>query len=138
MKLDPKKKVPAQFFSEDNGTRRVLEANTDGIARLATLSELTLHSDKLPQGGAARSSAQFDIRIPYAAETIDIAAERIRVAKEMDGLQKAIASKENQLANETFRSRAPEKIIRQMEEALNGQRVELQKLSDRFEQLGAG
>jgi len=38
-------------------------------------------------------------------------------------LQKAIASKEKQLGNETFRSRAPEKIIREMEEVLAGQRV---------------
>jgi valyl-tRNA synthetase len=55
----------------------------------------------------------------------------------MEGLQKAIASKEAQLGNETFRSRAPEKIIKQMEETLNGQKIEVQKLSDRLKQLSA-
>jgi len=53
----------------------------------------------------------------------------------MAGLQKAIASKENQLGNETFRERAPEPIVKQMEETLSGQRIELQKLSDRLQQL---
>ena len=63
-------------------------------------------------------------------------AERVRLQKEIDGLQKAISSKEAQLGNETFRRRAPEKIIKQMEEALVAQRVELQKLTDRLKQLG--
>jgi valyl-tRNA synthetase len=55
--------------------------------------------------------------------------------KEIEGLQKAIASKERQLGNETFRSRAPEKIIREMEEVLAGQRVELEKQLSRKAQL---
>jgi valyl-tRNA synthetase len=91
----------------------------------------------LPEtGGVVRSSGLFDLRIPYAADTIDVAAERARVKKEIEGLQKAITSKENQLGNDTFRSKAPEKIIQQMESALAAQRVELQKLGDRLQQLG--
>jgi hypothetical protein len=42
------------------------------------------------------------------------------------------------LGNETFRSRAPEKIIAQMEEAMAGQRVELGKMVERMAQLGDG
>ena len=93
-------------------------------------------SEKLPEsGGGARSTAEFDVRIPYVADTIDVAAEQTRLKKEIEGLQKAIASKEGQLGNETFRSRAPEKIIKQMEETLNGQRIEMQKLTERLKQL---
>jgi valyl-tRNA synthetase len=138
MKLDPKRKIASEFFSADPWTRGVIEANKDGIVRLAILSELAIFSQKPPEGGGGtRSTAEFDIRIPYAADTIDVAAERGRLKKEMEGLEKAIASKEGQLGNETFRSRAPEKIVKQMEEVLNGQRIELQKLSDRLQQLGA-
>ncbi len=138
MKLDPKKKVSAEFSSGDAWTRGVIEANKDGIVRLAILAELAVHSENLPEGGGAkRSTAGFDVRVPYAAETIDVAAERLRLKKEIDGLQKAISSKEAQLGNETFRSRAPEKIIQQMEEALVGQKIELQKLSERIKQLAA-
>jgi valyl-tRNA synthetase len=75
------------------------------------------------------------LRIPYAEETIDVAAELARLKKEIEGLQKAIASKEKQLGNETFRSRAPEKIIAQMEEAMAEQRVELGKMVCRKAQL---
>jgi len=139
MKLDPKKKVAAEFFSGDGWARDVIEANKDGILRLAVISELSIPSSKLPEGGGGtRSTSAFDVRIPYAEETIDAPAERLRLKKEIEGLQKAIGSKENQLGNDTFRSRAPEKIIRQMEEALSGQRIELQKLLNRLKQLGEG
>jgi valyl-tRNA synthetase len=139
MKLDPKKRVTAEFFSGDPWTRGVIEANKDGILRLAVLSEFGVLSTKLGEGGVAmRSTAVFDVRIPYAAETIDVAAERVRVKKEIEGLQKAIASKEKQLGNEAFRNRAPEKIIKEMEEALKAQRVELEKLLDRWKQVAEG
>jgi valyl-tRNA synthetase len=97
-----------------------------------------VHSEKLPEGsGGTRSTAGFDVRVPYATDTIDVAAERLRLKKEIEGLQKAIASKVAQLGDETFRRRAPEKIIKQMEETLNGQKIEVQKLSDRLKQLSA-
>jgi valyl-tRNA synthetase len=138
MKLDPKRKVAADFFSGDAWTRRVIEANKDGVIRLAILSEFAVHSEKLPEGsGGTRSTAGFDVRVPYATDTIDVAAERLRLKKEIEGLQKAIASKVAQLGDETFRRRAPEKIIKQMEETLNGQKIEVQKLSDRLKQLSA-
>ena len=135
MKLD-KKKVAAEFSSADAAARAVVEANREGITRLTFLTELRVLSEKLPEGGGGvRSTAAFDIRIPYAAETVDAAGEVARLKKEIEGLEKAIASKEKQLGNETFRSRAPENIIRQMEETLAGQKVELGKLQERLRSL---
>ena len=58
--------------------------------------------------------------------------------KEIEGLQKASTSKERQLGDETFRSRAPEKIIKGLEATLAEQRIELQKLRERLAQLESG
>jgi len=136
-KIDPKKKIAAEFYSDDNRTRTLVEANQDAIQRLAILSDLRVLAGKAPQsGGSMRSTAHFDLRIPFSADTIDVPAERARIEKEIAGLEKAIASKEAQLGNETFRSKAPEKIIQQMESALAAQRIELQKLKERMRQLG--
>jgi len=136
MKLDPKKKVAAEFASADGKTRAIIEANREAIERLGSLSGLSVAAGKLADGGGGmRSTAEFDLRIAYAEETVDVAAELGRLKKEIEGLEKAIASKEKQLGNETFRSRAPEKIIREMEEVLAGQRVELGKMVGRKAQL---
>ncbi len=77
------------------------------------------------------------MRIAYS-DTVDVAAEKIRLKKETEGLQKAVASKERQLGDDTFRSRAPEKIIKGLEATLAEQRTELKKLQDRLSQLDGG
>ncbi len=74
------------------------------------------------------------MRIAYS-DVVDVAAEKTRLKKEIEGLQKTIASKERQLGDETFRSRAPEKIIKGLEATLAEQRIELRKLQDRLSQL---
>jgi valyl-tRNA synthetase len=95
-------------------------------------------AERLPQsGGAVRSTALFDVRIAYVAETIDVEAEAARLRKQIEGLEKAIAAKEKQLTNDTFRSRAPEKIIRGLEATLAEQMTELRKLRSRLEELKA-
>ncbi len=137
MKLDPKKKVKAEFSSVESGLRGALKTNMDAILRLAILSELSVSSARLEQsGGAARSTAQFDLRIPYS-NAVDLAGESARLKKEIEGLSKAIQSKEKQLANPTFRERAPESIIKDMEIAVVTQKIELQKLNDRLSQLAS-
>jgi valyl-tRNA synthetase len=139
MKLDPKKRVSAELYSSYPDIRGQVERNRAGIARLGFLSELQVATERLSEtGGLIRSAGLFDVRIPYAADTVDVAAELTRLKKEIEGLEKAIHSKENQLGNETFRNRAPQNIIQQMEDALAGQRVELQKLSERRRQLESG
>jgi valyl-tRNA synthetase len=75
------------------------------------------------------------VRIAYAAEAVDIGAELARLKKETEGLEKAIASKERQLRDETFLSRAPEKIVNGLKMAVEQQRVELGKLVERRREL---
>ena len=84
-----------------------------------------------------RSTALFDVRIPYAA-TVDVAAELVRLKKEQERLTKDIASKERQLGDETFRSRAPEKIIQGLQATLEERRIELKKLIERLKELESG
>ncbi|MGB7028456.1 MAG: valine--tRNA ligase [Candidatus Acidiferrum sp.] len=135
MKLDPKKKMSAELYSFDGMTRDAIERSKDGIIRLALLSDLTISSKPLEQaGGAIRSTAEFDVRIAYS-DVVDVEAEKARLRKEIEGLQKAISSKESQLGNEIFRSRAPEKIVRGLEATLAEQRIELQKLRERLAEL---
>ncbi len=137
MKLDPKKKVAVEIYSAYEDVREQIARNIAGIVRLGLLSELTVVDTKLSENGSLiRSTGLFDVRIPHVADTIDVTAERARLKKEIEGLQKAIGSKEAQLGNETFRGRAPEKIIEQMEETLQGQRIELRKMEERLKQLG--
>jgi len=43
MKLDPKKRIAAEFSSESAAICETIAANLDGILRLALLTELTIN-----------------------------------------------------------------------------------------------
>src|SRR6266481_8023292 len=124
------------FWTGDAATSNLVETNLRAITRFAVLSELRIAPRQTFQAGteAQRSTALYDVRIAYS-DTVDVAAEKIRLKKETEGLQKAVASKERQLGDDTFRSRAPEKIIKGLEATLAEQRIELKKLQDRLAQL---
>ncbi|MGA2418849.1 MAG: valine--tRNA ligase [Candidatus Acidiferrum sp.] len=136
MKLDPKKKVEADVSVADARLLAVAEAHRDFLVRLALLSELRLTGQKLAAaGGAARSTAEFDVRIAFAAEAVDVGAELARLKKEIEGLEKAILAKEKQLGDETFLSRAPEKIVNGLKATLEQQKIELRKLIERRSEI---
>jgi valyl-tRNA synthetase len=139
LKLDPKKKIAAEFSTVDAAARDLIERNLGAIARFAVLSEFRIVSRQQSEAktAALRSTALFDVRVAYS-ETVDPAGEKARLKKEIEGLQKAIASKERQLGDETFRSRAPEKIIKGLEATLAEQRMELEKLRKRLDDLERG
>jgi valyl-tRNA synthetase len=136
MKLETRKKVPADFSASSTALRDLITRHRDGLQRLASLSDLKISAEHLPQdGGLLRSTAQFDARIANVAEAADSALELPRLRKEIDRISKDIASKEKQLEDPTFRNRAPGKIILGMEATLQERRIELNKLSVRLAQL---
>jgi valyl-tRNA synthetase len=136
-RLDPKKRIAAELSSQDAARRELVEANSESIKRLAVLSELQVTPEHLSGTGYLHQAAEFDIHIPFA-EFVNPHAEAAKLKKELEGLQKAIASKERQLGDETFRSRAPEKIIKGLEATLAEQRMELGKLRKRLDDLERG
>jgi valyl-tRNA synthetase len=145
LKIEPKRKVAAEFYSAAAEIKGVVQRNLDGIVRLAVISELKFVDAAIPQGAAMRSTVRFDVRIDATAaatnvnaRVIDASAELAKIRKEIERVDKDIASKERQLGDETFRSRAPEKIIRGMETTLEERRVELKKLRERLGQFEGG
>ncbi len=133
-KLDPKKKIAAELSSQEVAVRELVEGNLESLQRLAALSSLKVTSDHLSGNGYFHSLPEGDIHIPFS-EIVNPQAEMPRLNKDIEGLQKAIISKEKQLGNESFRSRAPEMIIKGLEATLAEQRIELKKLRDRLSQL---
>ncbi|HYL86498.1 MAG TPA: valine--tRNA ligase [Candidatus Angelobacter sp.] len=136
-KLDPKKKIAAELSSKDVAVRELVEGNLESLQRLAALSSLRVTSDHLSGQGYFHSLPEGDVHIPFS-EIADPHVEIGRLRKEIEGLRKAVGSKEQQLGNETFRSRAPEHIIKGLEMTLAEQRIELEKSRKRLEDLERG
>lgn len=140
MKLDPKRKVAADFFATGPMRRTLVQENMDAILRLASLSELRIlpgHADAgsaEAANGIVRSTAAFDLRIAYH-EGVDKQAEIARLKKDTERLAKDIESKQKRLADENFTSKAPEKIVDSLRATLAERQLEHTKLCDRLRQL---
>jgi valyl-tRNA synthetase len=135
MKVDQKKRIAADFSSQDPVVRKLVEQNLDAILRLASLSALHISDGRLEAVDAAiRSTSQFDLRIAYG-DAVDKNVEITRLRKEAERLAKDIESKKARLADESFRSKAPAHIVANLEATLAEREIELQKLLDRLAQL---
>ncbi|MGA8145438.1 MAG: valine--tRNA ligase [Candidatus Acidiferrales bacterium] len=135
VKIDPKRKVSAQLSIGNAWDRNLAERNQEPLLRLAALSDLVISSGRLdPAGAVIRSTARFDLRIAYG-EAMDKNAEIARLKKEADRLAKDIESKKSRLADESFLSKAPAKIIDDLKSTLAQRTIEHQKLLDRLAQL---
>jgi valyl-tRNA synthetase len=135
LKLDPKRRVAADFAPATLEVREVVEQNRAIILRLAILSYLRIHGARLePTIGPVRSSAQFDLRIAYG-EGAEVGAELVRLRKEKERLARDLESKQNRLADKAFRSRAPAEIVRQLEATFAERQLELDKVTERLAQL---
>jgi valyl-tRNA synthetase len=137
MKLDPKKKVPAEIWTGGPMSKNLIRENMDPLVRLAYLSELVLSPTHLEAtGGAIRSTSTFDLRIAYV-DTSDKPAEIARLKKEIARLEADIDSKQKRLADDSFTSKAPGKIVDDLRATMVQRQIELKKLRNRLEQLEA-
>ncbi len=135
MKVDQKKKVAADFSTKDAAVRKLVDSNLEPLLRLANLAALNISAGHLDATGAAvRSTARFDLRIGYD-DAVDKQAELARLKKETERLTKDIESKKGRLADETFLSKAPAKIVVDLKATLAGREIEHQKLLERLKQL---
>ncbi len=136
LKLEPKRKVAAEFSPASPAVQELVAANREAVLRLAGLALLQVVTGPLATTlGGVRSTARFDLRIAYP-EAVDPAAERHRLDKELERLRRDIAAKRQRLADATFRARAPEHVVRDLEATLREREVEYRKLAERLAQLG--
>jgi valyl-tRNA synthetase len=78
--------------------------------------------------GVNRSTADFDMIIEVPQESAEqVRAQKAKLGKEIEQLEKVIANSERQLSDEVFMSKAPEKVVAGIREKLAGYRVQLDK-----------
>jgi valyl-tRNA synthetase len=136
MKLDQKAKLAAQLAPANSRVCSAAEQELGTILRLANVSGLSFAKPPFDSTkGIVRSATDFDLFVPYPEPSFDVQAEVSKLRKERDRLTKDIALKEQRLADETFRSRAPAHIVKGLEVTLAERRAEFEKAKDRLAQL---
>ncbi len=119
-KLDPKAVLPAVL---QTSSVRLQPLN---LRTIATLTKLDFETSERTETALNRSGPGFDLRV-YAPAPPE--ASPARRAKEIAQLQANIGNSERQLGDETFLSRAPEKVVASIRHKLAEYRLQLEKLT---------
>ena len=112
LKVEPKVKVPIEVFAHEPEIRAMLEKNLGAVLldRPANVESITFVERSLANLPGARSTSRFDVHAIYEKK-IDVAAERERLKKELEKIEKEQANGQRQLANEQFLAKAPAKVV---------------------------
>jgi len=110
LKVEPKVKVPIELFAHDPQTKSLLQQNREAIERLGSVSAISEVTQPQASLGPSRATARFDVRVVYEKK-IDVAAERERLTKELEKMEKEIANGQRQLGNEGFLAKAPATVV---------------------------
>jgi valyl-tRNA synthetase len=123
-KLDPKQQLDGALYSRTDALE-LARRHAEAIQKLANV-KLEFLAEAAPKAPAMRSTAQFDLvlHLPKSMEE----AQRKRVDKERDQLDKNIANLDRQLNDPAFVERAPAHVVDGMRTKLAGYRDQRDKL----------
>jgi valyl-tRNA synthetase len=134
MKVEARRQVPGELSSNESEVLSLFRAHRESILRLASLSQLDLAAGVLPaEGGVLRHSARFDARIPFSQT--DVATEIKRLRKEKEKLERDLSGMRARLADAEFRRKAPEDVVRGMEQRQTEYNTQYEKVSRLLESL---
>jgi valyl-tRNA synthetase len=131
LRVEAREKVSVEILTHDLGTAALFSSASVAIDqildRLANVEGFTLATSALTGACAAtRTTARFDVGLHYQKK-IDVAAERERLTKELEKIEKEQANGQRQLSNEQFLAKAPAKVV----EGLKTRAEELKVLQEK-------
>jgi len=137
LKVEPKVKVPIEVFAHEPGIRTMLVRNLGALLldRPANVEKVTFVESSLASLPGARSTSRFDVHAIYEKK-IDIAAERERLTKELDKIEKQLASAQARLGNEQFLSKAPPHVVEGLRKQVEELTALREKVVAKLKELG--
>jgi valyl-tRNA synthetase len=93
---------------KDSVAKLLIENNRDKLNRMAGLAEINFAADA---GGRTGSVTPMGTVMLELSGNINLAAEKLRLTKELEKLEKGVSAGEAKLTNEAFISKAPPNIL---------------------------
>jgi valyl-tRNA synthetase len=111
----------------------LFKESSDIVQRLARVNELQL-VPAISSGLTKHHTPAFDVAVVYQ-RTIDVAAERERLTRDIAKYEKGLAAAERQLGNESFLSKAPAQVVEGLKKQAAETRTLLEKARAALEAL---
>ena len=125
MKIDPKAQLGGTLYAQGD-VLAAARAHAAAIERLANVKLETSEAAAPKNAPAIRSTAEFDLVLNLPQ--VQAEAQRRRMEKEREQLEKNIANSRRQLGDETFLSRAPAHVVESIRQKLGDYEAQLAKI----------
>jgi valyl-tRNA synthetase len=136
LKIEPRQRLEIEVFT-DADVKGLIESNRGALERLpgTNVEKINFVVESLAKKTQSRHTTRFDVRVVYE-QKVDVEAERARLQKEVERLEKGVARAEQQLGNEAFLAKAPEKVVEGLRKNAAELKVLLEKARESRNQLG--
>jgi len=121
------------IVAKDTTAKTLLQSNRDKLSSMAGLAEISFAEDAGDRTGSLTSLGTVLLEL---SGTVDVAAEKIRLAKELVKLEQAVAAGEAKLTNEAFVSKAPPKILEGARKQLDDAKAKRDEIARMIATLG--
>jgi valyl-tRNA synthetase len=137
LKVEPKVKIPVEVFAPDPAMRAMLQKNLSAVLqdRPANVETVTFVDRSLANLPGARSTSRFDVHAIYEKK-IDVAAERERLNKELEKIDKQLTGAQARLGNEQFVSKAPGHVVEGLRKQVEEMTILREKILGQLKELG--
>ena len=138
MGVSPAQRLPLLAVAGSAEGTEFLRANADVLKNLAKLSEVKIFDDEAAWATEAQNapvSVVGDARLALFVE-VDVAAEKIRLTKEVTRLEAEIASSQKKLSNEAFVAKAPAAVLEQERARVTEKSATVARIQEQLARLG--
>ncbi len=135
MRVNAGAKIPMVQLELDDLGKAALERNLPMIMRLARIEELT-EASEAPKGSVTMAVEGGTFCLPLA-DIIDVDAEKARLTKLIEKLEKELNGIKGKLSNEKFVNNAPEAVVAENRARIETGGEELKILQEAFERVAA-
>jgi valyl-tRNA synthetase len=136
LKVEPKVKIPIEVFASQPEIRTMLEKNSSAVLldRPANVEKITFVNSSLSKLAGTRSTSRFDVHAIYEKK-IDVAAERERLKKELEKIEKQLAGAQARLVDEQFLRKAPAHVVEGLRKQVVEQTILRNKIVAQLKEL---
>src|SRR6059036_2418040 len=134
-KVPPKTRLRASITARGRDNRKVFEAESETIRRLAQLEELSFDGGSKPVGAYAVFGDGSELYVALEG-AIDLQQECRRLSGELTRLEQQLAGLAAKLTNQQFVARAPAEVVAKEREKERAWHEQRQVLADKLKSLG--
>jgi valyl-tRNA synthetase len=138
MNVSPAARLPLYVVAQTATEAAFLQSSAAVLQALAKLSEVKVFADEASWQAAAQSAPVAvvgEARVCLFVE-VDVAAEKIRLGKEVTRLEEQITKASVKLSNEAFVAKAPAAVLEQERKRVADFAATLEKVKEQLARLG--